>query len=479
MQNTTTAPALPTLRPYQEEILKAIELSVFANAGLSFSVMISRQGGKNEISARLELDVLLGNVLSGGSIVKTAPTSSPQLAVSRRRLIRHLKQVGMAHHLRYKGDTIELGQAGITFLSGQPDANVMGHTASLLLEVDEAQHLDPLKFERDFRPMILSTGATVVFYGTAWQADSLLERVRERHLDLQRQDGIQRHFQFDYKAVGRHFPGYEARALEQRAFLGDKNPVWLSQYRLQSQRDNTRLFTAEQIEALHGHYPEFPAPNSPSPGAERAIAKQGGEVGGPGGVSVATTYVAGLDIGGHLSAQDRDPTVLTVARVTTPLTNSRTHGLPRIEVIKHLSWQTSWQPIQDSIARWDKLYRFDRLAVDSTGIGHYPSDSLAAILGSARVLSFNFTERSKSELCYELRDAVDAARLTVYNATNEHTAELWRQLERASVEIKRGAMLMGFHVPEHLGHDDYLVSLALCVHAANQSRPRIAIGLQR
>ena len=50
--------ALRRLRPYQQEIALAILDSVFARKGLTFSVEIARQGGKNELSAQLELLLL-------------------------------------------------------------------------------------------------------------------------------------------------------------------------------------------------------------------------------------------------------------------------------------------------------------------------------------------------------------------------------------------------------------------------------------
>jgi hypothetical protein len=43
------------LRPYQQEIADAILDSVWHRRGLTFSVEIARQGGKNELSARLEM----------------------------------------------------------------------------------------------------------------------------------------------------------------------------------------------------------------------------------------------------------------------------------------------------------------------------------------------------------------------------------------------------------------------------------------
>ena len=46
------------LHPYQREIALAILDSVFGRKGLTFSVEIARQGGKNELSAQLELLLL-------------------------------------------------------------------------------------------------------------------------------------------------------------------------------------------------------------------------------------------------------------------------------------------------------------------------------------------------------------------------------------------------------------------------------------
>ena len=44
---------MPALRPYQGEIFKAVIESVWNRRGLTFTVEIARQGGKNEVSAQL------------------------------------------------------------------------------------------------------------------------------------------------------------------------------------------------------------------------------------------------------------------------------------------------------------------------------------------------------------------------------------------------------------------------------------------
>ena len=45
---------MPALRPYQLEAARAILESVYNKKGMTFSIEIARQGGKNELSAQLE-----------------------------------------------------------------------------------------------------------------------------------------------------------------------------------------------------------------------------------------------------------------------------------------------------------------------------------------------------------------------------------------------------------------------------------------
>ena len=56
---------------------------------------MSRQAGKNELSAQLELLLLLLNVGRGGTIVKCAPTFRPQVLNSMERLGRRLNEAGL------------------------------------------------------------------------------------------------------------------------------------------------------------------------------------------------------------------------------------------------------------------------------------------------------------------------------------------------------------------------------------------------
>src|SRR5205814_3410680 len=187
---------LSELRPYQLEVAQAVARSVIEGQRLTFTVLFPRQAGKNELSAQLEAFLLHRWSLRGGSLVKAAPTFRPQIVTSRLRLERMLEGRPTRGKWRTRlGYIVELEAASCTFLSAQPDSHVVGATASLLLEADEAQDIEPEKWDRDLVPMAASGAATRVLYGTPWTEDTLLGREVARNLELERRDGVRRHFE--------------------------------------------------------------------------------------------------------------------------------------------------------------------------------------------------------------------------------------------------------------------------------------------
>jgi len=78
-------PSINKLRPYQREVALAILDSVFGRKGLTFSVEIARQGGKNELSAQLELLLLTLYIAKPQNLVKCSPTFKPQTVISETR----------------------------------------------------------------------------------------------------------------------------------------------------------------------------------------------------------------------------------------------------------------------------------------------------------------------------------------------------------------------------------------------------------
>ena len=178
------------LRPYQLEAAHAILKSVLQNRGLTFTVEVARQGGKNELSAQLELLLLTLNRSAGGNLIKAAPTYMPQLLNSIFRLKDRLNDAGYKGLWAAEGrNSFRVGRARQVFLSAEPSSRVVGATAHVLLEMDEAQEIDKTKYYKEFRPMGASTNVTTVLYGTPWDGDSLLEEQKQLNLELERHDG--------------------------------------------------------------------------------------------------------------------------------------------------------------------------------------------------------------------------------------------------------------------------------------------------
>jgi hypothetical protein len=127
-----------TLRPYQLEIARAVADSVVHRKGLTFSVEIARQGGKNELSAQLEVLLLTLFFTRGGNAIKCSPTFRPQTVISMIRLKERLNDWGYARVWKAEmGYILRLGDARQIFLSADESANVVGNTAYILLEIDE------------------------------------------------------------------------------------------------------------------------------------------------------------------------------------------------------------------------------------------------------------------------------------------------------------------------------------------------------
>ena len=446
--SSDSASGLPRLRPYQAAVARAVLERVVGGEGGSISVQIARQGGKNELSAQLELVLLLTRQRAGGTIVKCAPTFEPQAAISRDRLLARADGARLGAIVRREGAaSVRCGRAAARFLSAGPGASVLGHTADLLLEVDEAQEVPAEKFDRDFRPMAASTNAPVVLYGTPWGPRSLLAQAEAAHREAERADGRQRCFRFDWEQVATHNPAYGAYVEEERRRLGERHPLFRTQYLLEELHEQDRLLDGAALAQIEGAH-------------ERRRTPLRGE-----------RYVAGLDLagpaleGGRIAGQ-HDWTVLTIARVRAG--SGDRAGLPLLEIVEHQAWQgVPAGELLDALAdRLARVWRVRRVVVDATGLGGPVADLLARRLPAGRVTPFTFTAERKSQLGFGLLAAVHSGRLRLYRIDgSREAADCRMQLERARAAYgERGQMQ--FSVDPSEGHDDYLMSLALAVHAA-------------
>lgn len=466
MVSTTAArpvEAMPRLRPYQRDAARAVLRSVLRGEGRSFSVLVARQGGKNELSAQIELLLLAANRERAVDAIKCAPTFSPQCRISLRRLWARLGALGLTAvggpAEREGADTIRLGRARQRFLSAAPGAHVVGHTAHTLLEVDEAQDVDPEKFDREFRPMAAAANATTVFYGTAWDETCLLAQAREQHLEQARQDGVQRHFAADWRTVAGCSPDYARYVEAERARLGEEHPIFQTQYLLRTLPRAGRLFSPAALALLRGTH-------------RRLLQRPSGE-------GLGVRYAGGLDVGGEAlpgSGRDPDSTVLTVARVLPAPAGALVRD-PEVEVVGHYAWQGAGHTrLAGAVAGLARAWRLDRLAIDATGIGEGLAASLAAAPGGTEVVRLRLSAERKSALGYAVQAAAEGGRLRLYadDGSPEFSAA-WFQLEHARA-MPRPNRTLAFDVDPALGHDDYLLSLALAVEAAAGATSRTATG---
>jgi hypothetical protein len=444
---------------FQQRIGNAVLESVINNLGLTFTVMVSRQSGKNQVSAIIEAYLL--HMYREGTIVKCAPTWKPQIVNSRMRLLYMLDNdysrkrvfksygymIGFAHE-DYQRDN-QIGPK-IMFFSASEDANVVGATASLLLEVDEAQDVSSEKFNRDFRPMASTTNATTVLYGTAWSDDTLLEMTKQHNLELERQDGIKRHFEYNWREVASINPNYRKFVEAEIARLGPDHVTIKTQYELQPISGAGFLLNELQRHMIQGTHQWQWRPEDDD-----------------------EFFVAGLDIGGEERPKDsgevsnkRDSTVLTIARV-----GYNEIMLPSLEIVHQKFWQGKPYLEQYSfIMELCSIWNIRKLVVDKTGLGEMMSSMLAAKMGTQRVQEFHFTRPRKSELTFQFLSLVNSGRLKIYaqhGAPTEIYEECIKQLKLARYTIP-GEGLMSFFCHPSEAHDDFLISVTLCCEAIRE-----------
>ena len=454
------------LRPYQAEIGRAVLDSVLNKKGYTFSVMISRQGGKNELSAQLEVLLLTMFMNIGGNAVKASPTFKPQTINSILRLKERLDDAGYGGVWASEmGYAVRLGKARQIFFSADSSSHVVGATAHILLELGESQDIPKEKYDKEFRPMGAATNVTTVHYGTAWDESTLLEEIKQTGLDQERKDGVQRHFEYDWQVVARYNPDYLRYVEGERERLGEDHPLFQSQYCLLPLSGGGGFLGPSQRAQLQGDHHRRSSPRDKG------------------------VYVAGIDLAGeaeegrdaHLRAikPRQDSTVVTIGELERPGPEAIANE-PVIRIVEHYWW--TGQPHPTIYARLVDLlknvWRCRRVIVDATGVGAGVAGFLEKALGPAVVTPFLFTTGSKSKLGFDLLAAVNSGRLKMYQGDGSpEFQEFWLEVNRAR-SFYRPNQTINFYVDPSQGHDDFVMSLALLVQGSDYM-PRRASGRLR
>lgn len=458
------------LRSYQVEPAQAILESVYWGRGDTFAVMMSRQAGKNELSGQLEAFLLNLYQRVGGSIVKASPTFKPQTVNSIMRLMDRLANPwNEGAFRRREGYIVELRKARCFFFSAEPRANVVGATADILLEGDEAQDIGRAKWYKEFRPMAASTNATTVVYGTAWTSDTLLARTIKYLGHLERKDGRRRVFKYDADRVGAEVPAYAQYVAGEVDRLGRDHPLIKTQYFLEEIDAQGKMFGPMRRALMRGDH-------------ERRHEPEAGK-----------RYALLIDVAGEdeeagtaldramLASPKRDAMALTVVEVDVEFGR-----LPIYRVVDRREWlgikHTSlYEQLVTLAGHWHAVW----VAVDATGVGAGLASFLSKRLGE-RVIPVVFSPRVKSDLGWDFLAIVETGRFRDYVDDGKREArQFWYEVGACDYEIRDGpgkAMRWGvWESPGYdgmiaRGHDDLLISAALTAILDGQEWPGVGRG---
>jgi len=293
---------------------------------------------------------------------------------------------------------------------------------------------------------------------------TLLEEVKQTNLELERKDGIKRHFRYDWQEVAKYNPDYLTYVEAERGRLGENHPLFLTQYRLLPTHSGGGYLSPQQRAQLTGEHGRKHQPDQ-------------GKV-----------YIAGIDLAGEAEeGEDRlrvlkprqDSTVVTIGELDFSIC-SQVIKQPGIKVVEHYWWtgRKHAEVYPQLIDILKNVWHCRKVVVDATGVGQPVASFLRQSLGS-RISPFTFTAQSKSELGFTLLAAINSGRLKMYAGDGSpEYQEFWAEIEKAKSQY-RPNQTMNFYVDPTQGHDDFLMSLALLVEAANQYVPKTAVGSVR
>jgi hypothetical protein len=441
------------LRNYQLAPAHAILDSVLHGKGLSFAIVFSRQAGKNELSAQLEAYLLNVYQRKGGQIVKAAPTYKPQLINSKMRLEEVLDNPWNKGKTKTKEGYITfLGKACVIFLSADPASSVVGATASLLLECDEAQDVKEEKWDVDFIPMTASTNATRVYYGTVWTSKTMLAKISRQLLALEQADGQQRVFYVPWQDVADEVPAYGEHVTGEIARKGRHHPMIKTQYFLEEIDSEGRMFDDRRQALMQGDHCRLHAPLEDH-------------------VYVATLDVAGSDeemSGDELrqAKPTKDLTIATIFDVDLSTVKDPLLAAPTYRVVDVMAdVGTKHTHLYGQLRAFFEHWQVRHIVADASGVGA----GLVAFLGAkaafgSKVIPFQFSPpKRKSDLGWDFLSVVETGRFKYHTDDgSQDWREFWTQVEECRYEVSQGEeRRMKWGVDSATIHDDRVLSAAL------------------
>ncbi len=471
---------------YQIQVADAIIYSCLNSLGWYFVVQITRQAGKNEISAFIQQYLLLYGWYYGVRVsgVKFAPVYKPQVQASMDRLEgadtadsgglagsvltkgKFRKSDGYKYHMGPPRDSNKWA-----FLSINPASNVASQTAYTLLEGDEAQDIDVDKWERDAQPMGSFNNATTVLWGVAWTKDSFIYKgelqARDMEDRLEKELGYRPKLVFKvdaYAVIKSGNDNYRKAFENQVARLGIDHIAIQTQYLLKAVDAIGRFFNSEQMARIyHNDY-------------SMAVQPEKGK-----------TYIWSVDVAGEAEeSTDINTAVGMHKRDALTLTIGELHKDGTVVPVCFYQWvgkqHTKVRSMLPKIIKghWNCLGG----VCDATGVGeplaYYLKEQLDRNnVGLVEAYKFKASgDESKSKLGYLAYDYVSNDLLKIPpSPTDPDQRELWQevrwQLEHLTREAKKHQSI-NFYVPAnaeprkpgHVPHDDFATGVFLLMKAA-------------
>jgi len=414
-------------------------------------VRSARQTMKNDVDATILCRLLHLYRREGGIVIRTAPSYSPQLINSRRRLEWMigrdlLFEAGGTPLWRY-GHMLVHGNAEVHLLSGAKGGTPEGATASLLLSVDEAHRFDRGVFEDRFGPMVAINDAPTVMYGvSADKADLLYEHMcanlrDEGHPHADDPGGrvidtptVQ---QWPAEVWCDLLPTYRAHVDLRERRLGADHPTILTNYHLCDVESLGGLFGLKQ----QGSLTQGSVPRGAVPAGGREV-------------------VALIDLAGEVEdAESKDPdhgdieaSADACAVLIFAVDRSRNRfdwpichlvdmaffvGLPMEDDDDVFGTSSVKGRLSDILGR----YRPSTVVVDSRGVGY----STARWLGRrwpAKIIEYASSQTTKSEDLYGLLGMLNAGAIEVFRGDGSIEWEEWsREVQGARKKLSGHSLL--------------------------------------
>ncbi len=469
---------------YQLEVVDAIIYSCLQGLGWQFTVMQTRQSGKNEESGFIEQYLLAYGWYYGVRIsgVKFAPVHKPQVQASMDRLegantpdsgglagsavtkAIWTKSDGYKYHIGTPRDSNKWA-----FLSINPSANVASQTAFTLLEGDEAQDIDTNKWERDAQPMGSFNNATTVFWGVAWTKESHIYKAMQQSYEMEKRLEAELGyrpklvFKIDaHRVIASGNQNYKKAFENQVARLGKNHIAIQTQYLLNFVDSIGRFFDSEQVARMYATEERTrigPNPND--------------------------VYIFSIDVAGQeeeitelneatIGKDKRDSTALTIGKLlkdgsVVPICWYYWTGEKHSKVREQ---------IKAILKHWNTIGGVG----DATGIGEPLIHWLKEEFPNQEIEAYKFKaqgDENKSKLGYLAYNFVanDLIKIPKQPEDDPQQSELWLELKwqiENLVRVAKKQQTINYHVPEnakprfegHKAHDDLVISLFLLMKAA-------------